>query len=73
MVGQDGIKMDLAKIEADNNWTQPKTLTKIWSFLGLADYYRRFIKDVSKVAIPLTKLTRNSEPFIWSNKQEEAF
>ncbi|KAL4590512.1 hypothetical protein LXL04_003444 [Taraxacum kok-saghyz] len=62
-VGQDGIKVDLVKIEAVKNWTDPKSSTTIRSFLGLAGYYRRFIKDFSNIATPLTKLTWKSEPF----------
>ena len=73
LVGMDGIKVDPAKIEAVKKWETPKTPTEIRSFLGLAGYYRRFIQDFSKIATPLTKLTRKTEPFVWSGKQEEAF
>ncbi|XP_073130884.1 uncharacterized protein [Henckelia pumila] len=46
---------------------------KIWSFLGLAGYYRRFIQDFSKIARPLTSLTRKSVKFEWSNQCEKSF
>ncbi|KAD7477262.1 hypothetical protein E3N88_00398 [Mikania micrantha] len=62
-----------AKIEAIKNWDTPKTPTEIRSFLGLAGYYRRFISNFSKIALPLTKLTQKSEPFVWEQKQEDAF
>ncbi|KAD5318292.1 hypothetical protein E3N88_18238 [Mikania micrantha] len=72
-LSNDGIHVDPAKIEAIKNWDVPTTPTKIRSFLGLAGYYRRFISNFSKIALPLTKLTQKSEPFVWTQKQEEAF
>ncbi|KAD5803342.1 hypothetical protein E3N88_14702 [Mikania micrantha] len=71
--GSDGIHVDLAKIEAIKNWDVPTTPMEIRSFLGLAGYYRRFISNFSKIALPLTKLTQKTEPFVWTQKQEEAF
>ncbi|WVZ86768.1 hypothetical protein U9M48_033502 [Paspalum notatum var. saurae] len=49
------------------------TVTEIRSFLGLAGYYRRFIKDFSKIAKPMTALTQKNAKFAWSPKCEEAF
>ncbi|KAL8093144.1 hypothetical protein AgCh_035145 [Apium graveolens] len=69
----EGIKVDPVKIEAVSKWEQPKTPTEIRSFLGLAGYYRRFVKDFSKIASPLTKLTRKNEKFVWTEKCEESF
>ncbi|KAD5960298.1 hypothetical protein E3N88_11770 [Mikania micrantha] len=73
VVNSEGIHVDPAKIEAIKDWDTPKTPTEICSFLGLAGYYRRFISNFSKIALPLTKLTQKSEPFVWEQKQEEAF
>ncbi|KAD4385624.1 hypothetical protein E3N88_25793 [Mikania micrantha] len=73
VVNSEGIHVDPAKIEAIKNWDTPKTPTEIRSFLGLAGYYRRFISNFSKIALPLTKLTQKSEPFVWEQKQENAF
>ncbi|XP_074355559.1 putative mitochondrial protein AtMg00860 [Apium graveolens] len=73
IVGKDGIKVDRAKIEAVSRWEQPKTPTEIRSFLGLAGFYRRFVKDFTKIATPLTKLTWKNERFIWTEKCEESF
>ncbi|KAD7477060.1 hypothetical protein E3N88_00196 [Mikania micrantha] len=73
VINSDGIHVDPAKIEAINNWDVPTTSTEIRSYLGLAGYYRRFISNFSKIALPFTKLTQKSEPFVWPHKQEEAF
>ncbi|KAL8112656.1 hypothetical protein AgCh_020098 [Apium graveolens] len=64
----DGIKVDPIKIEVVSKWEQPKTPTEVRSFLGLAGYYQRFVKDFAKIATPLTKLTRKNEKFIWTEK-----
>ncbi|KAJ9561986.1 hypothetical protein OSB04_007146 [Centaurea solstitialis] len=73
IVNRGGIKVDPAKIEAVMNWEVPKAPTEIQSFLGLAGYYRRFIKDFSKIAVPLTRLTKKSEPYVWGSEQQIAF
>ncbi|KAJ9539506.1 LOW QUALITY PROTEIN: hypothetical protein OSB04_032239 [Centaurea solstitialis] len=73
LVNREGIKVDPAKIEAVMKWEVPKTPTDIRSFLGLADYYRRFIQDFSKIAVPLTRLTRKNVKFVWGEEQQKAF
>ena len=55
--------MDSAKVEAVLNWEAPKSVMEICSFLDLAGYYRRFIEGFSRIADPLTKLTRKYEIF----------
>ncbi|KAI3815594.1 hypothetical protein L1987_15268 [Smallanthus sonchifolius] len=73
IVNDKGIHVDPAKIEAVKNWSTPKTPTEIRSFLGLAGYYRRFISNFSKIAVPLTALTHKGKSYEWGPKQEEAF
>ncbi|GJX45600.1 putative reverse transcriptase domain-containing protein, partial [Tanacetum coccineum] len=68
-----GIHVNPAKIESIKDWASPKTPTKIRQFLGLAGYYRRFIKGFSKIAKPMTKLTQKKVAFEWGDKQEAAF
>ena len=70
---KNGISVDPAKFEAISNWEQPRTPTEVRSFLGLAGYYRRFIQDFSKIATPLTNLTRKTVKFVWTDKCEESF
>ena len=57
MVSKDGIQVDPKKIEVVAEWLRPTTVTEIRSFLGLTGYYRRFMKDFSKITTPLTRLT----------------
>ncbi|KAJ9561559.1 hypothetical protein OSB04_006719 [Centaurea solstitialis] len=73
LVNREGIKVDPAKVEAVMKWETPKSPSEIRSFLGLAGYYRRFIQDFSKVAVPLTKLTRKNVSFVWGEEQQSAF
>ncbi|GJU78292.1 putative reverse transcriptase domain-containing protein [Tanacetum coccineum] len=67
------LHVDPAKIEAVNNWASPTTPTEIRQFLGLAGYYRRLIKDFSKIAKSLTELTQKNKKYIWGEDQETAF
>jgi hypothetical protein len=60
----EGIFVDSRKVEAVLKWERPTNMTEIWSFLGLAGYYRRFIEGFSIIASPLTKLTRKEIKFV---------
>ncbi|TYK08868.1 pol protein [Cucumis melo var. makuwa] len=73
VVSSEGVSVDLAKIEAVTNWPRPSTVNEIRSFLGLAGYYRRFVEDFSRIASPLTQLTRKGTPFVWSPTCESSF
>ncbi|WVZ82042.1 hypothetical protein U9M48_029354 [Paspalum notatum var. saurae] len=70
---EKGVAVDPSKVKDVLNWKQPKTVTEIRSFLGLAGYYRRFIKDFSKIAKPMTSLTKKNAKFVWGPKCEEGF
>ncbi|GKA71127.1 putative reverse transcriptase domain-containing protein [Tanacetum coccineum] len=73
VIDSEGIHVDPAKIDSIKDWTSPKTPTEIRQFLGLAGYYRRFIKGFSKIARPMTKLTQKNVKFEWGEKAEVAF
>ena len=64
LISGEGIRVDPAKVEAMSSLERPKTMTEIMSFLGLAGYYRRFIRDFSSIAAFLTALTKKGVPFI---------
>ncbi|GJU19288.1 putative reverse transcriptase domain-containing protein [Tanacetum coccineum] len=72
-IDSESIHVEPAKIESIKDWASPKTPTEIRQFLGLAGYYRRFIKGFSKIAKPMTKLTQKNVKFDWSEKAEAAF
>ena len=55
------------------SWERPKSVFHILGFLGLAGYYKRFIEDLSRLAAPLTRLTRKEVKFDWDDRCEEAF
>ncbi|GJW23495.1 putative reverse transcriptase domain-containing protein [Tanacetum coccineum] len=73
VIDSEGIHVDPAKIEAIKDWASPKTPTEICQFLGLAGYYRRFIKGFSKIARPMMKLIQKSIKFEWGEKVEVTF
>ena len=73
IVSKDGILVDPSKIEAVKNWPRPTSVTEVRSFLGLASYYRRFVEGFSKIATPLTELTRKSNRFEWTDRCEKSF
>ena len=65
--------MGPAKIEAVMKWPRSTTVTKVWSFLGLAGYSRRFVQDFSKISLALTQLTKKGKPFVWTSACEQSF
>ena len=67
------MSVDPEKVEAMMSWERPKSVFKIHSFLGLVGYYRRFIEDFSRLAAPMTRLTRNEVKFDWDDQYEGAF
>ncbi|KAL4313586.1 hypothetical protein GQ457_01G039130 [Hibiscus cannabinus] len=73
IVSAEGIRVDPKKIEAIMGWKQPKNVSEVRSFLGLAGYYRRFVEGFSIIAAPLTKLLRKDVPFSWTEAQQSSF
>ena len=67
------VLVDPEKVEAVMSWERLKLVFEIRSFLGLAGYYRRFIKDFSRLAAPMTRLTRKRVKFEWNDLCGKAF
>jgi hypothetical protein len=72
-VTPQGIEVDEVKIEAIKSWPIPVTLTQLQSFLGLAGFYRRFMRDFSTIAVPLNDLMKKGVSFCWGVAQDRAF
>ena len=66
VVSEQGVAVDPTKIEAVMKLEPPKNVTEVRSFLGLAGYYRRFVEGFSKLAMPMTLLTKKGEKFLWT-------
>jgi transposase InsO family protein len=72
-IGADGLSVSPDKIAAVRDWPRPGNVRDVRSFLGLANFYRRFVRDYSKLALPLTELTKTDVRFAWSDQQQQAF
>lgn len=73
IVSKSGISVCQSRSETIENYPRPKTPKQIQKFVGLINYYRKFIKDFSTLASPLTRLTKKKVPFEWSEECEVAF
>ena len=74
VISAKGVSTDPAKIEAVQEWPVQLKVTDVRSFLGLASYYRRFIQNFAKIAVPLHRLTaKTTEKFKWSPDCDLAF
>ncbi|XP_074299522.1 putative mitochondrial protein AtMg00860 [Silene latifolia] len=73
IISKEGVMVDPSKVEAVLEWKSPTNVTEIRSFLGLAGYYRKFVKDFSKLARPMIQLLKKESKFIWSEACEKAF
>ena len=73
VVSAKGVQVDVEKVKAIQEWPTPKTVSEVRGFHGLASFFRRFVKDFSTLAAPLTEVVKNNVGFKWGKKQEEAF
>ncbi|KRY04933.1 Retrovirus-related Pol polyprotein from transposon, partial [Trichinella patagoniensis] len=72
-VTQHGVGTDPVKTAAVQEWPTPRCVREVRQFLGLASYYRRFVRNFAGVANPLHALTKKGEKWRWGPKEEEAF
>jgi hypothetical protein len=73
VLSANGVAVIPDKVWSILDWVTPFSVKDVQSFLGLADYYRRFIENLSKIAKPMTDLLKKNKKFEWSEKAEEAF
>ncbi|UYV77850.1 hypothetical protein LAZ67_15002575, partial [Cordylochernes scorpioides] len=73
IISHNQLKPDPGKVKSIQDFPRPDTVKKVRQFMGLANYYRKFVKDFSKISFPLVRLTRKNQPFIWNEEVEESF
>jgi hypothetical protein len=72
-VSANGLQVDPEKVRAVADWKVSRDVHGVRSFLGLVNYFRRFLQGYSKMVVPLTNLTRKDMHWIWSSECQEAF
>src|SRR6266436_6525208 len=73
IIGNNKIQPTEKQLEAVSQFPLPTNMKEVQRFLGLANYFRRFIPNFSARALPLTELTRKENPFNWTQRQQESF
>ena len=73
LISEEGIRVDSRKIEVIIEWKPPRNVTEVRGFLGLAGYYRRFVKGFSITAAPMMRLLQKNVIFEWSEKCQAGF
>lgn len=73
IVSTEGISMDPKKVSCVQEWPTPRSVRDVQGFLGFANFYRRFIPEFSRLANPLTHLTKKDIPFQWDSQCETSF
>eukprot|EP00731_Ephydatia_muelleri_P021935 Em0014g526a len=73
VISAEGIRTDPQKVACVSNWPVPRSSKELQSFLGLASYYRRFVKVIAHIASPLHALTEKGREWVWSKECNDAF
>jgi len=73
VIGVDGVMMSEESVKQIKEWEAPRNLKEVQSFLGFANFYRRFMESYSKICVPLTDLTKKGVPWMWLPSYQQAF
>jgi len=73
IIGEDGVRMEKEKVQGVIEWPVPKSVKDVQKILGLANYYRWFVKDFAKIAKPLHEMMRKEMKWDWGEKQQKVF
>ena len=73
VISSKGVQVDEEKVKAIRDWPILKNASEVRSFHGLANFYRRFVKDFSTITSPLNELVKKDMGFKWGKEQQDAF
>jgi len=73
IISGSGVSTDPKKIKSIKEWPIPQNIKDVQIFVGLCNYYRRFVKNFSAIAKPLHSLTKKGKKFVWSPECDSAF
>ena len=73
IIGEDGVRMEKKKVQGVIEWPVLRNIKDMQKFLGLANYYRQFVKDFARVTKPLHKIMRKEMKWSWGERQQKAF
>ena len=69
----EGVKVAVDKVDAVSSWPTPMCVCEVQGFLGVANFYRRFVEGFAGIAKPLTDLTKKYKDFTWGSEEKSAF
>ena len=73
VIGPSGIEIEKEKVDRVLSWLEPRNVKDVRKFLGLTNYYRKFIKDFARLARPINVLTRKDMKWRWEGAEQAAF
>jgi len=73
VIGSNRIEIEKKKVNRMLSWPEPKNMKDVRKFLGLTNYYKRFIKDFAQIARSMNILTRNNMKWQWKKKKQQTF
>lgn len=73
VLSKDGVQVDNSKIEIVQNYPAPNNQHEVRQFLGLCNFYRKFVKDYAKITVPINELLHKNYEFKWTDKCQTAF
>ena len=73
IIGEDRVRIEKEKVQGVIEWPVPRSTKDMQKFLGLANYYRQFVKDFTRIAKPLYEMTRKEMKWSWGERQQRVF